>query len=155
MLALVLPRSDYADDQKNSGLILYTHVAHKGAEVGCVLGALAGVFLHWRLSRSGSTSSIHSTVVGQVNKVGLLGLGLGTLAGLAMTRHRMSTRQTPIEWQDRAWRLQRHPTQNVIDAGADVGLAVGVLVGQPVLGVLGGLVGGFATSRLFPTNTNK
>jgi ElaB/YqjD/DUF883 family membrane-anchored ribosome-binding protein len=139
-LNYAVEKVNYAEDQSFAHLILYVHVTHKTAQAGSVLGAALGCLIG--LVRREPFVAIKT------------GANLGLLSGLAlgpaMTWGKMRTAQHEIEWQDRAWRLQRNQTQNIMDVGSEVGLAAALLVGgSPYtgLGVGIGSIAGLATKK--------
>ncbi|KAG0128278.1 hypothetical protein HOY82DRAFT_566023 [Tuber indicum] len=118
-------RHDYAEDQPYSGTILTTHVLHRGANLGAVIGALYGG-ARYGLSAHARKSPLAASMVRAS------GVGVVVTTGIAavMLSARMYGKQE-IEWQDRSWRLLENKPQNRIDEWS----ASGALIG----GVLGGV----------------
>lgn len=122
MLELIVPPADYAEDQEYGRLVLGVHVLHRGFNMGAIIGIASSLAVSTvrRVRKPGYQYAFGHTLRFAA-RGGLYGLGLG---GLALAG-RMYSRDL-IEWQDRSWRLLRHPTQNQTDdwslAGASAGM---------------------------------
>lgn len=118
MLIDSFPRAEFAEDQQYPHGILYLHCGLKGAQLMTTVGATSGIlFAAWRGKSLLITAARYAS----------LGVILGPLMGVGMAAAAMKGKTELIEWQDRAWRLQRHADQNKIDNYGAIGLLAGFL----------------------------
>ena len=103
---------------------MFTHTATKGTQAGSFVGFLVGGIIG--LARKRSILGTAATFAGY-------GFASGPLVSIGMTVGRMYGRDK-IEWQDRAWRLQRNVNQQTVDSFSGVGMIAGGFLG-PVLGL--------------------
>lgn len=118
--------SESAEEQKNAETILYTHCAHKGMQVGAGVGSILGVLIHFFGRRNVNSHPIRflSNLGAVVGPLASMGLCYGMMAG-----------KEKIEWQDRAWRLQRNQRQITTDRCSEGALLGGLLFARRSIGV--------------------
>ncbi|KAJ3023960.1 UNVERIFIED_CONTAM: hypothetical protein HDU68_008359 [Siphonaria sp. JEL0065] len=109
----------YAEEQSNAHLILHAHVAHR------TVNALAAVTSIGLIGRKvlGNQKPLFASLL-RGNAVAVLG---GVALGAAMVEGRMQDK-SPIEWQDRSWRLLNNKTQNEIDVASAGGAFSGAVL---------------------------
>ncbi|KAF1808857.1 hypothetical protein P152DRAFT_462085 [Eremomyces bilateralis CBS 781.70] len=149
MLSL-LPHAEYAEDQKHAKSILTFHVLRSGFTAGAFisLATSAASTLYWRPSPS-TTQSLLSTF----GRRSLVHAARGSVAGLVLSAVMLGGRmrgREPIEWQDRAWRVQESVGQSEADkwiiGGEIVGIAAAVALART--GRLPALQGKMSTTIL-------
>jgi hypothetical protein len=139
----LLPKTSLAKDQKNSKLILYTHAALKGFQTGPAIGIALGGW-YSILTRKPLVPSI------------FLFAGVGLMSGLILVPGLVAVRMNglkELEWQHRAWRLQRSIHQINTDylsiASAGLGSILGLGLKRPIGGAGIGSVVGLSVSVVF------
>ena len=139
------PHSELPEDQKYSKVILYSHLAHKGLQVGSIIGGLSGLFSYF-VTKAGKASGL-SRSFSKFSNIGALS-GPIIISGVGYLQMRGKEK---IEWQDRAWRLQRNEKLSTVDAFTDVSVLGSLLLpGTPIgMGVCASVASGIAYLRLF------
>jgi hypothetical protein len=103
MMDLIFPPAEYAEDQKNASEILYFHGVLKGIQTGSIVGFGLGSLIGLVRKQPVIANAVKSSAVG---------LCLGSMIVPAMVYAKMKDKEL-IEFQDRAWRIQRNQSQNV------------------------------------------
>ena len=137
------PKAEFPEDQKYSRFILYSHLTHKGLQVGSICGGLGGLLLFSRRRASSSlikSLSIATNVGVATSVLALWGLGTAKMWGME-----------EIEWQDRAWRLQKNEKSMVMDTFTDVAVLGSLLIPGTPIGLAAGasVLSGLAYLKLF------
>jgi hypothetical protein len=132
-------QSETAEGQQNAEAILYIHCAHKGMQFGAGLGTVLGVLIHLFGFRPGSRP---------ISTLSNIGAMTGPLASMGLCYGKMRGKDK-IEWQDRAWRLQRNQRQNTVDQFSEGALLGGLLMARKYVGVSIALstIGAFAMNE--------
>lgn len=119
MVLEYFPKTEDAEEQRNSQAILYLHGVHKGTQAGSMLGfAIGGM----------SSFFTKKPFIQQASSGAGKGLFVGALCLIPMIAGRMRGKEE-IEWKDRAWRLQRNENQLLVDKFCDFGIVSGLIVG--------------------------
>ncbi|KAF2453149.1 hypothetical protein BDY21DRAFT_266157, partial [Lineolata rhizophorae] len=119
----LFPHAAYEEDQPYARAILTTHVLRATFFLGSALGLASGTLTHLTLrflGRPGASSPFLPRLVAHAGRGAVIGPAVGLLA----LAGRMRARE-PIEWQDRAWRLQENAGQVRADRWTLGGAAVG------------------------------
>lgn len=158
----LFPHPQYAEDQSSSHAILYLHVLRASAMTFSFL-SLPYTGISILRSRVQQRPVTISTVLSMTLLNFGRGLGIGAVAGVAMTWGRMRGR-SEAEWQDRSWRLLENKgevntdweTIGATGAGALAGVAAarrGVVNLSAGRAALGGAGLGLGTGVLFMLGT--
>ena len=110
---------EYPEEQTNSRKIMYLHGVEKGAQTGSLLGLGIGAIYGFIKKKPIFLAATKGSGVGIV---------VGSLLVMPMIAGRMHGR-SEIEWQDRAWRLQRNQGQLRADYSSNIGGLLGVAIG--------------------------
>lgn len=150
----IAPASQYAEDQQSAKSILGSHVLHRGAQSGALIGGITSA-LRAALASRKATAAAGLPLLSPV----LRSTGTGTLWGTGLSALALTGRmwgRSEIEWQDRSWRLLYNKGQVECDdwsvAGSCLGVAAASIreasVTQAAPGRLLRIVGGFGMGNL-------
>lgn len=123
-----------AEDLLYAKTILNVHVIHRGYNMWSFigLGSALGVGA-WKALRSSSKTASTSPIITnpspllqRILRYSARGSLVGILFGAAAVTGQMWGR-SPIEWQDRSWRLLHNQTQNQTDHWSIAGAAIGAI----------------------------
>lgn len=120
----LFPLSEDAESQQHAQEILYIHCAHKGMQVGSILGLTLGSILLFTPARRPF----------MVRRLSNLGAAIGPFASMGLCFGKMRGKEE-IEWKDRSWRLQRNVTQLTVDRSSEGALAASLLFARNVTGI--------------------
>lgn len=158
----LFPHPQYAEDQPSAYAILYLHVLRASAMTFSFL-SLPYTGISILRSRIQHQPVSMNTVLSRTLLNSGRGLILGAVAGVAMTWGRMRGK-SPVEWQDRSWRLLENKgevntdweTIGATGVGALTGLGVarrGVVPLSAARATLGGAGLGLGSGVLFMVGT--
>ncbi|KAJ6622677.1 hypothetical protein Bhyg_16463 [Pseudolycoriella hygida] len=135
-LSQLFPIAEFAEDQRFSHAILYTHVIHRTVNFTAGIAIVStGAHLAYRKLRPPSDPTKYAilhqpfakSLVSAASKSMIIGPALGIAATALIMRNK-----TMIEWQDRSWRLLANNGQNSADAWSLGGLVIGGAFGALV-----------------------
>ena len=118
MVLNFLPMAEYPEDQENAKYIMYAHGFQKGIQTGSLVALVSGGFYALVRGKPKFPTMLKWSSVGII---------VGPSIVIPMIAMKMNGK-TAIEWQDRAWRLQRNEGQISVDTASDAGLIVGGLL---------------------------
>lgn len=135
-ISMMFPIAEFAEDQQFPRIILYTHVAHRMANLSAGIAVIStGAHLAYRKIRPPTDpmkyailqQSFTKSLVSASYKSMLIGPTIGAIATTLLMRNK-----TLIEWQDRSWRLLANNGQNLTDKWSLGGMVIGGALGTVV-----------------------